>query len=1651
MRVEDIFKKANPIPGLEEEEDETKPLLEPSIAKIFEKSEPIREGPTPSPYQELPPEASKFLATPTGVPARTEEMPLWQKALTILDPLLLPGDVSKAFVYGVATGGWQKGFELAGEQLRRASAYLPGGRPADPVVRGDELARLAVGDEKWESLSPMARLGLSMVMEVGTDPLAAFGLVRGGVNLLTRGAEAGAQALGLTAAQPIISRVGGAIAGTLGSLERALNPYAATLDIARAGVRGARSVVPDLVDSIAERAEQFLQVRVLSRTVLGPQGEKIKMDIRVKDLIFPGFTPRERAELAAKVPAYLGGPDYGAGVMRQATAKSQSFAQAGVAHLAKLEGILSDAFGERVLPISRRLVITDPAKQALAKEISADTWTLLDKYGWDVPEGVMESFRKKIAGLAKASGVDEDLAVRTFEEYHRAARLAYLDATYYTVGMPKFEEVYKRAAQEMGLDPDFAWQKYLGTRIGYMPKIDEAGRIVDLEKVEGALFSKLAPPKLDLETLQKNFLFVYRALQEGVDSPGALRLYFAAPAQVQDEIAKMHPQIVERVQKWWGDLLGLSEEEIANAARIFGERLTTGEIFRPFARQAEPEAEKLIRQLKAAVGKDDPARVAYLLSKVVEKVDGDTVRRLVQSSSATDRAVGYAILGTAYEGIAGGSEMAAIAFTNVVMEVLEKKKLARYFYTSGGFFLDILAPGARANLGPIILEDATTLLKEGKVLDETTVNAVYKWLASVPAGDRYFLLEAIEQFDTPAARLAAAIVEGNRKVLEDIIRDAITGKLPVREGGLERLLGLARRAIGDEGVARIMSELGIAPDMDPAKVRALFVDNLMQAEKRAMDLFWAEHPHWMGAPNKLAMLGEFEDGKWIGYPYSPLQWLADVRQGYARKVYLGNISPEAAKAAILSNRLALVHEAEADTLVSRGLEWLKERGRIADLEKAREALTDLAEYIKASDGRYIYTAEAFAKILKQKWPDLDSATFNALLHDVINGPGKENIAFLVLSKAQSGIDTARLGAPVAQGVPGAERARIDEELTRHLVQMYDVEGSLAEFVRYSSRQMVASHIQDQVYRLLKEAGLIFDEPPVEEIRRVHLRYVQVPETTTYMGEAGGRAYLWGPLAGKWIPRVIYEDMVRVLSVDPLSGTAYSSFLAFWRKGLLNSPDTVVRNFLGNIWLTWLNGGGEMALRSIAYYPKAAQALNEYIRTGRIPELGEGAIHMLKDVSLTRELRQAAEEAAFRVASGFRSLISRRGGVQKIIEGLDAILNDAGRTLSKALGFDPESSPLRFLSFVEIFAHLENLQRVANYFAAKSLAKARGVKDPEAYALWAAMQFTHDYRQIPYALAIVRDYGVLAFPSFMYLTAVATGRAMVKNPTALTLPAKFASMSFYTNTDSPEDHARVAMYMSEWLATAMPMVLPIKREDGSYLVLPLSYATPVMPIEPQSLASEVLGLGVLRPFYHAALGLLTDSPSPLFMAQYGQRLFPDLASPGEKAVGVAGYIAKSFTPRWATRYAGLADLDLLVRDLTHDRRALEAVDSVVGKLYLQYKHPLIVAEMERRLSRQIGMTATEAGLSLLAMPRRVSASPVGVGTRGVVSQAERMEREMQYRVQESLVRGGNPMEVFERAAREMERIRKKLLPLLELNEIFGPPPDLPDEWGQPGGE
>lgn len=419
--------------------------------------------------------------------------------------------------------------------------------------------------------------------------------------------------------------------------------------------------------------------------------------------------------------------------------------------------------------------------------------------------------------------------------------------------------------------------------------------------------------------------------------------------------------------------------------------------------------------------------------------------------------------------------------------------------------------------------------------------------------------------------------------------------------------------------------------------------------------------------------------------------------------------------------------------------------------------------------------------------------------------------------------------------------------------------------------------------------------------------------------------------------------------------------------------------------------------------------------------------------LNQEVRQALSDR-LSLFLGEDVTKHREGILLRLIQNVDRYANELHKVFS-----DSPTTPLRFLMGIEVFSYMENVKRLANYLAAKKL----GMKEPEA--MWAAAQATYNYGELPYGIQMVRNTGLAAFPSFAYFTIKAAAKWATERPAALTFPQRVSQASFAQL--EPDEQARANVYMADWLRQSLPLVLPFKRPDGSYVAIPLSSLFPIRPGSTE-IFEEVVAGGVYKPFIEAAWGLIkwTDDPAsagyPVFSAKFGDVLFREAASGKEAVMGTLSYVGRQFLPTWLSRQTPFIDAPLLLAGAAGNPEAYAELRTLSGRWIAQYTNPVVVGELERRLGRTIGMTSEELAVSLLNRPRPVPQNPLAPGGRGEVREIQRELAKLQEAMRERVMRGESIDDLRPRAEVLMERLRKELAPYLEVIERFGPPPEMP---------
>ncbi len=1159
------------------------------------------------------------------------------KLLTVFDPLLLPGDVAKSFIYGaVTTGSLRGGFEMARRQLADIATYAPGGTPARQLVRGDDLARLFVGN--YDEMPAWKKFTLGLAMDVATDPLSVFGLA----GVATKGASIAARAARVA---PVAEVLEGAARGLFKAdvaVQGVLNPYTVAARGARAIGQinlGPLSAYRPVAEVVSDTFSSVMELPIAKRQVRLPDGTQSTVTLRIGDFILPFFTPKEARELEGVLPKYLGSRDTGPGILLRAKAYYQDVMQIGIRHIEDIHATLHEALGVQAIG-SRRIIPQE--RLPLAKEILAQTWKIIDEHGVADAGEALTKAKENAAKLARAYGVQEDVATKAVEDIYNKSRLAFLDMTYITSGMPFYERVFKGVAKEMGVDPEEAWQRYLGMRAGYAPILGEDGRLIELRKAP----EPTVPSLRSLAYTPQQEKAAARAVAEDGTTLN-LRYFALLSPTAQAEVLGKSPKLGEALGAFNRAINEVAEnydkfveefDPLGLAKRLFGEKGT-------LKKRSWDELQKdfVEGRLLNFIGKSEV---------FMGNIGADDISRLVSSGNKRERALGYTILGMGLER-SGMYHEAVMAYTLAADEA--PSVIAQYLYSSGALGISVkegIITAPKVN----VPKDIATILAKNDELSSEEIRRIVEWTRGAQ-GIREDLGLVVANMDTPGAKFLKALLTRNRESIAAFIGDALAGRVGVKPDGLDflKLLGVRLGVIEDVG--------------EPLeKVRARIADTLLTIEQRALTKYWEERPFWAGMSDPGQLFGQTTGKGWQGSPFSPLQWFANIKEGYARKLYIGTANPEAARAAIVKGKLSLIPEINPEAAVEAGVQYLQRFGKSGP--EVRAALNDLAEYIANTGGRYVYTAEALMKLLSARGLTLSQEEFNGLLNAISNTGAMEEAALRVIAQKEMG-DPRLVPSPPARGLPRAFGARVSG--ADLLVQLMDPMSSMAELTRYAARHLMAAHVQNELYKVLQEAGLIFDELPESELRNLgRLKFTKVPDEV--VKDAAGTAYRpYGPLSGKYIPTPIFEHMIRAMSTDPLSGGAYAAFLTFWRRALLNNPKTVLVNAVGNAWLTYATQGPEFAVEAVRAIPEAVRAMEIYNRTGRLPGIAEGAIHFIKEASLSQEVRGVVNDAIRRI-TGVDPDTIRKGAFQRFIERVDAYVNDFGSRLAEALGKERKPLP-----------------------------------------------------------------------------------------------------------------------------------------------------------------------------------------------------------------------------------------------------------------------------------------------------------------------------------------------------------------------------------------
>jgi len=447
--------------------------------------------------------------------------------------------------------------------------------------------------------------------------------------------------------------------------------------------------------------------------------------------------------------------------------------------------------------------------------------------------------------------------------------------------------------------------------------------------------------------------------------------------------------------------------------------------------------------------------------------------------------------------------------------------------------------------------------------------------------------------------------------------------------------------------------------------------------------------------------------------------------------------------------------------------------------------------------------------------------------------------------------------------------------------------------------------------------------------------------------------LWGPLAGKYVPRYVAEPILDALELN--EPALWQEALQTWKAMALSSPSTVVMNIGGGI--NALMRLGMMPNEVVRYMRDAYKDLAEINNGKAISVLGEGweKLNLYAKGKLYGEAVDEFDQALIRTLGETRKPegVSRR---------LAQTLQNIRRTLATE-----KWSPLLW------FERSEDAMRLAYFKWMRDKLTKYGLDTKRAAELAAANANASlfNYAEQPLLMNQAKKYGLMLFPAFGYYNLSRTARMLAETPAAITIPTHiYEGIVDAALGDDPEEKLRWRMMITgTWLENAAPM--PLRIGDRTYAI-PMSQFFPEMATEPGSIVEELATGGILRPGVSFLYSMFTGETPP-WEAKYGKRyVSPTDTTALDRFITGTKQVAYDMLPTPIKKSVKLADA---IR-----RQALGKDDDVFFALYGRDFRPDVAEALAnfvinaRQIDVQYGTRAKSWQSSAPSGSARLSSTP-----------------------------------------------------------------------------
>lgn len=477
-----------------------------------------------------------------------------------------------------------------------------------------------------------------------------------------------------------------------------------------------------------------------------------------------------------------------------------------------------------------------------------------------------------------------------------------------------------------------------------------------------------------------------------------------------------------------------------------------------------------------------------------------------------------------------------------------------------------------------------------------------------------------------------------------------------------------------------------------------------------------------------------------------------------------------------------------------------------------------------------------------------------------------------------------------------QRQDLEQATLETLGELAMPQVSIRETARAARSQVAYQDFMSGLYREARRQGYV----TTDDAFRKGSKFRRVQDTEE----------VYGPFAGKFVHPMLKKELHRAWRDRAArGGSNFSRLRSLVTGGYLASPNVITANLFGGVYTTALLG-----ISPVRMFRELADSFKSFRRASKDVNFSFDELDDLK--------RWQAVDDQTLIDANIDEVLRRAGATRDMgPQGIQRVFDEATRRFQGVL-----DAPLgQQWAGLEGFQFVENWMKVSAFKAQRRiLANQRGVSMDEFKRAFAdrskaaqiidkeasevARIAVFDYSDIPESVRLLRDSGLMLFPSFPYFLTARTARAAFERPGVL---AASDRLSDAINSAQMDEETKRAVFasMPEWLQDEQGVVFPFRSwedEEGNTRrsVIPFNQLVPTSTLMGNPWGESLSSVGIYKPFVEmgSAAFITKDGEAP-FSAQFGQRVYEQGLPAGAQAAQAMGFLTNSLAPGLFRKMAG----------------------------------------------------------------------------------------------------------------------------------------------------